>query len=67
MSQYERTRKVIRLGESLVVSLPAEWARANGMKRRGTEAYYVTVDTAGDVMIVRPVPAAEEAEAAALT
>ena len=50
-----KIRRVIKLGDSSVVSLPAAWAKEYGIERtRGEEPRFVVVTTVGDMMIVRP-------------
>lgn len=58
----DERRAVVKIGDSLTMSLPARWARDNGVrpgKRR------LRVVRFGEFLLVRP--AAEEAEAEATT
>lgn len=49
-TSVEKTRKVIRLGGSLVLSLPPEWLAQNGI----TSEDHLRVNYWGDLVIIRP-------------
>ena len=53
-------RSVIKMRDSAGITLPYAWREANKIAAR--DQVYVEVSAAGDLLIVRPLPAAEKAE-----